>query len=372
MPSIANRIRPRAVLSALLALILGGSIAEAQSSIPANRRRVETAADVTFEMLAHAPFETCYVANRTRRFLDNHGMLTSVRERITMSGGGSLESPFRLEFSDLMGQPMDPATAAKWTETYRTSAGVLHMHGEFRVHDPVLAARNYGLYDFGVVHRLGRDARRVVIFPRRMDKGIWVVDVDAITGVPLYSAEYDSSLRLINDLETTLFSQTSIVDRGSVVGATGVAGGASWGWQPRMIVNRFADYATALQAPNAPTQSLSPAIQSIVAEYSPSMVQITEDPVNGDRTLVLGYTDGVDEFFVLQSTGPQDPFKAIFGLSKNGKVGATHAIATYDDPAMRAYVFFQGGLMFQVLGRSSLTRLEDVSVRVLRQAVTGV
>jgi hypothetical protein len=233
------------------------------------------------------------------------------------------------------------------------------------VHDPVAAQSNYGIYDFGNAHRAGRQVRRVVVFPHRIDKGIWVLDVDTMTGTVLYSAEYDSRLQLINELETTGFSITgNAVSPGRLT-----VGSKPWRWKPRLQVTRYPTFPAAAAALSG-VSLVQPAIGSLMAEYAPSFVQVTEDPVNGDRTLVLGYTDGIDEFFVLQSHGVGDPFAGSPSMRVATGTSA-HAIASYDDPALRVYFFHENGVTFQVAGRGSLLRLKDVAMRLCQQVVTG-
>jgi hypothetical protein len=55
----------------------------------------------------------------------------------------------------------------------------------------------------------------------------------------------------------------------------------------------------------------------------------------------------------------------------SGVGSQAHAIASYDDPALRAYVFHTGGVTFQIVGRNSLTRLKDLAYTLCRQAVSG-
>jgi hypothetical protein len=332
---------------------------------------VQSATDVTFQLLSIAPFQTSYQMQRVRRFLDGQGKVVQVREQLTLQGDSTVDSPFKLEFLDLAGpgSAVNSTGRTQWSEVYRNHAGLLHLHGGFGVHDPVAAAQNYRLFDFGQAQRIGRPVRRVVVFPNQADKGIWVVEVDTQTGIPIYTAEYDSQLRLINELETTLFSVfgSSLARNGAPAGAK-----STWNWKPRMRVSRFASLplAATMLTGMSPIQ---PAIASIVPEYSQDLVQVTEDPVNGDRTLVLGYTDGIDEFFVLQNQGGGNPFQNNPSINVAGK-GSAHAIASYDgdDPALRAYVFHENGITFRVVGRASLVRLKDVSFRLCQQAVTGV
>src|SRR5262245_12822554 len=279
----ARMIAPGA-MALVLALATGVAALDAQGlpnrAIP--QKRVRSASDVTFDLLARAPFESSYVALRTRRFLGGNGLagnggLVEVREQLTLAGDGTADSSFDLAFVDIPGGVIDPVASARWDNTYRTNAGLLHKHGCFLVRDPIAAARNYGIYDFGLAQRAGREVRRVVVFPFRMDKGIWVVDIDTWTGTVLYSAEFDTGLRLLNELETTVFTpiHAAVKTNPTTPPTPGVPVLTApplknWGWQPRMVVTRYPTIDdAALVVPTA--KLLDPKIQDLVTEYSQSL-----------------------------------------------------------------------------------------------------
>ncbi len=374
-----GRIRRGFLRGWIAALLAGFSVASLAAQdvtldIATQQKKVRSANDLTFSLLSAAPFDSSYIMVRTRRFLGRHGALVQVREQLTLEGDRSKDSAFKLEFVDVVGSAPSASATAQWTDTYRANAGLLHMHGSFLVHDPIAAAVNYRIYDFGIAQRANREVRRAVVFPIRLDKAIWVVDVDTATGTVLYSGEYDSNLTLLSEVEATSFLPVASVGKPRIQGASSNnASTAStkppWSWRPRMNVTQFPDFAAAAASLTG-SVVVQPAIAPIVSEYVQSFCQVTEDPVNGDRTLVLGYTDGIDEFFVLQTLGVADPF-ANNPAIQAAIEGRSHAIASYDDPAMRVYLFYESQTMFQVIGSGSLLRLKDVSMRVCRQAVTG-
>ena len=346
-----------AVCVAVLSGLCGAQIQSGGAAIPSG-------APVTFQQIASASRNTSHDSVRVRRFLDQGAQLVQVREQLTVQADGTADAAFKLEFLDVVGSSGN-SSRTQWSEVYRSNAGLLHMHGGFRITDASLAQQNYQLIDFGACRRIGRDVRRVVLFPNLQDKGIWLVDLDVLTGVVLYAGEYDAQLRLVNELETTSFAVTSsVVELGPRN-----AGKPAWSWRPKMQVSKFDNIsaASARLGSFVPTQ---PALGSVVTDYRQNLVQVTEDPVNGDRTLVIGYTDGIDEFFVMQSHSADNPFLDNPAV-RNVNASNAHAIASYDDASMRAYVFHELGTTYWVVGSGSLARLKDVSFRICQQAVTG-
>src|SRR5262249_18271740 len=112
-----------------------------------------------------------------------------------------------------------------------------------------------------------------------------------------------------------------------------------------------------------------PGVGQIMPEYALRDVHVAGNALNASQTLVFGYTDGIDEFFVSEAFGVSDPF-AVSPMTPRG-APHTHTIANYDNPGLRAYVFHENGATFEVIGRGSLHRLQDVAKRVCHQAVTG-
>src|SRR5262245_17301864 len=81
-------------IALVLALATGLATAGAQGlpsrSLP--QKKVQSASDVTFDLLARASFESSYVALRTRRFLGGNGGLVEVREQLKLEGDGTPDS----------------------------------------------------------------------------------------------------------------------------------------------------------------------------------------------------------------------------------------------------------------------------------------
>lgn len=307
---------------------------------------------ITMANLAQAEAWVPRTTIQVRRFFEN-GNVVAVREELIVAANGSPDPEFSLRFLAVEGEPSGSSSWSTWTQNYARYAGLYHRHGSFRIRDLQRATANYTLNDLGPTQRAGRSARRVVVFPVRLDKSVWLLDVDSVTCAVLYAAEYDAQLRLLSEVEALTFTPAANVTTPyvPVMGITAVQG---------------VDAARRLM-PGA--LLVEPSMQG-VAEYSLGKAQVVDNPLNGRRSLVLAYTDGVDEFFVVQSPGSSD-WSA--GLPSQGKAGggAPRTMARTRDAQMTSLLFWLGGTSFRVDGRGSLRRLDDFAKQVYRQAILG-
>ena len=337
-------------LSLLGALFVVGT-AVGQVQLPEGRGVIQGPEDVTWQVLLESPYSCSYQAVQQRTMDDGQGGLVTLRESLTVEGKGGSDSPFRLSFEAVVGQA-PTAPVRQWSAVYDTHAGLVYRHGAFAVRDAKQARKNYRLISFGDATRAGRPAWRVIVFPRRLDKGIWVVDLDRQTGVPLYRAEYSVHGKLISELEVTTFA---LVNPGAALRNS---------WKPSLEIsnlNKLNQVASRLSS-----VPVEPQVDGIMGEYEQHMMHMTEDPLNGDKSLVIGYTDGVDEFFILQEFGRINPIPIV----RSHDAGEAHTIASYNDPHMRVYVFHVAGVTYKVVGRSSLMRLQDVARDFCHQVAT--
>jgi hypothetical protein len=236
----------------------------------------------------------------------------------------------------------------QWQQTYARHGAQFFEHGSFRVRDLAAASANYSIHDFGQVARAGRAARRLVVFPASLDKSIWLIDVDEATSVALYSAEFDAQLRLLAEVEAISFTPSVVAFAPHANNVTAVA-----------------DYAAAKSAMGNPTGVVEPTL-SVTGEYQLDRVEVQNDPLNGSWKMTMTYTDGVDQFVVVQTPGTPDAFAHL-----PGKTGGTAVIGRFRDAAMTALVFWEGGVSFQVAGRGSLRRLDALAQTVYLQALSG-
>ncbi len=288
-----------------------------------------------------------FTAIQLRRFRDDQGNVVSVRERLQVDANGSARPGFAVTFLQVEGELPGSATDLKWQQKYAQFASLFYTHGTFRVHELTAAASNYTLHDFGPVVRANRAARRMVVFPATVDKAIWVVDFDSLTGVPLYSVEFDSQLHVLAEVEVLSFTN-AVAPLVPALSST----------------TQHNDYNTAIAFMGGPRQMIDP-IVALTSEYQLDRVEVRDDPLNGRQALVMTYTDGVDQFVVVQSPGTPDFFAGLPSMSGGGK-----SIARYRDPAMSVLLFWDAGVSFHVAGRGSLRRLDDLAQALYLQALS--
>ena len=332
---------------------------------------IRQASDITLDLLQRVMRETPFQARQVRRFLQPDDSMVGVIEDLACNGDPA-QPRFDIEFVAVEGATPAPQATSQWGSTYATNGSLLHEHGGFRVRDLRAARSHYSLSHFGRAMRGGQPVWWVVIAPNSRDKASWVLALDEQSALPVYQAQVDPRGRLLGEIDVRQLTLA-------------ISPQASW-WTPVMSVSRFATAEAARVAMAAPQARgsvaglLVPAIDQVMPEYSLHLAQVTADPANGQQTLVLGYTDGIDEFFVLQSPGVTDPFAGLpVGAGRtSGKTRGPirsdreMAIARYDDTSLRVYLFQRNNVLVRIAGNGSLVRLDNVARRLAQQAVNGV
>ncbi len=79
----------------------------------------------------------------------------------------------------------------------------------------------------------------------------------------------------------------------------------------------------------------------------------------------MSYTDGIDQFMIVQTVNTVDPFATLPSSS-----GGAHTIGRFRDPAVSALVFWDDQVAFHIAGRGQLTRLDEVARMVYLQALS--
>ncbi len=300
---------------------------------------------------------TCdYTATQLRRFRDAHGQVTTVREQLVVDANGTADPAFLLTYQGVVGELPGSLVDQRWAATYHRLADQFHRSGSFHVRDLSKAQLNYSVHPFGTGMRANRSIARVVVFPSRLDKAIWVLDVDDETSVPLYAAEFDRQFRLLSELEVVQFS------RGAQLPSPPPAAGMR-------VTSVHPDFASAAGQFADDVGLVEPAASDL-GEYRLLRATVSEDVLNLRKTLVLTYTDGIDEFHVAEEPGTTDTFAGLPSQQSSGSP-SPHTIARYGDHAMRVLMFWEDGVSFQVSGRGALLRLDDLARNLYRSAISN-
>lgn len=311
---------------------------------------------ITFAAMSQAAAVQDYTVVRLRRFRDDQGQVTSVRETVVVDADGSAPPRFDVTFLGVEGELPGSPTHTKWQQTYQRYGALFHKHGSFGVRDVTSIQQNYTLHEFGPVVRAGRAAVRTVVFPNTTDKSIWVVDVDRATLMPLGWVEFDFQFRLLAEVEAITFTDA--------IAASAPAPAPA----PSATV-RHTSFASASTQLGDPPGIVEPPI--VLASYGRSAIETRDDPLNGQQKLVTTYTDGVDEFLVVQMPGTADLFASLMPPDKDGNnVSTGHTIARFQDASVRVLLFWDDGVSFQVTGRGSLSRLDGVAQQLYLQALS--
>ena len=349
MPRSFSEHRNRSARRGLVSLLLAFTFVFA---LPVSVQAQEMARgpNVTFQsMLTAAKGGVSYTLTQLRRFFTGSGVVT-VREELRVVPMGGVLPAHELDFLGVEGEPAGSPLSNEWGSVYAEQSRLLVEHGGFWVHDLGLASLNYTLHNFGPSVCAGRSAWLMVVFPDELDKTIRVLKVCAETSVVLYSAEYvvaGGQIGLVSEVEALTFSL-----------------GAQVSTPTTSLVTSFPNFNAAAVHMGSPTGLVEP---GQTEEYQLDRIQVRVDPLNNRESLILEYTDGIDVFFVEETPGASDPF----GLVPVRQTGSLpHVIARFEDQTMSVFLFWDGGVSFQVCGRF-WEQLGDVAKGVYTQATLG-
>lgn len=360
-PRLATLLRAALLLGCALSCLTignaqqptGGAPAAVGQGAPVQGAPVQGSAPVpatvpSLAALQHAASFLDRTVVQLRRFRGQDGSVTTVREQLVVKSNGTADPDHALAFLGVEGELPGSVLTQKWQSIYDRLNWLLFEQSTFRIRDAAQAQANYSLHDFGPAVRAGRTVRRLVVFPAAIDKGIWLIDVDSATHLVLYTAEFDRHLRLLSEVEAVSLqlSASALAD---------VAFGSS-------LV--FSGFSAARAALNDPAKVIDPDTM-VVGEYALRRVEVRADPLNGQQRLVMFWSDGIDQFFVMQTPGTSNAFGSL-PASRDG-----HTIARYRDAAMTQLFFWDDGVSFEIAGTGSLRRLDELSRRIYRQALAN-
>lgn len=315
------------------------------------------AAHLSLAAIYHAPQTRDFSAVQLRRFYTPSAVVgqaptvTTVRESLVSDAKASGAPDYQLTFLGVEGELPGSVLNLQWANTYQKHGRRFHESGSFHIRDLAQAQANYAMHSFSNVVRAGRAATRVVIYPGRLDKSIWVVDIDQQTSLPLYSAEFDRQLRILSEVEVLSLTLSAQLPPPP---------------PSQTVVQEFATFAEAAEQFEGDLGLIDPDLP-LMGEYQLRKALVRDDPLNQRKTLQLTYTDGVDEFHLVQEMAPTDPFAGLPSQPPTSQAG--HTIARYSDHSMRVLLFWARDVSFQVAGRGSLVRLDEFAREVYSKAL---
>lgn len=342
-------------LTAVAALSLSAPATSQTLTVAQNNGKAAVPSLPSLASMEQAFLSQDYTVEQLRRFRDENGSVVTVRERLEVDANGTARPDFAITFLGVEGEPPGSSLTLEWQQAYSRHGTLFFRHGSFHVRDMIKAASNYTLHDFGQVVRAGRVARRMVVFPKAVfphtaDKPIWVIEVDGLTSVPLFIAEFDSQFQMFANIEAVSFSASVQMTAPTM---------------PIGAVTPMANFVAAEVFLGSPTGLINPNM-SLVQDYDLDTVEVHHDPINGSQRLIMSYTDGIDQFMVVQAINSLDPFAGL----PSATVGA-HTIGRFRDPAVSALVFWEDGVSFHIAGRGAMQRLDSVARSVYLQALSN-
>lgn len=289
--------------------------------------------EVTFDRIERAMAERSYRIVQMRRILDQSDPRVQSHwlgmQELLLHGARSSAGPetFDLQFLGLEGQALSPQQFAARKKAFDEQAGFLYHYQSFRVSDATLADQNYALLFLGVGTRLQRPVYRMAAYSKVGMRTGWLLELDALTGYPLYRGEYDLQGRLVSEVEVTAFDD----------GFRGV------------VPQRLDPFNSQLESsPQAAltaagvTGASVPSAAIVPPAYAVHASKVLTDPYTGVKRAIVIYSDGVDEMFV--EVAPDSRTALTTGPT----------IAFFRDPAgITQCTFVDSGSQYVVVGRDT-------------------
>lgn len=311
---------------------------------------------VTFEDIARAENTLQVHIEQVRRVRETGTSgreWIAIREQLLIAPDPqTADQRFELGFLGIEGEPASPTELARRQQLYRRYAGYLHLYGSLRIDDPALAARNYVLLHLDDRVRLGRPTHRVALLPRRIGRSAWILEVDVETSYPLFRAEFDASGVLASSLEVTHFEQIDTLALDDV----------DW-WKPSRIVEEFETVEPAAQSLSA-AQLTIPETGELPAGYELFDVRIVREDLRPEASLVLTYSDGIDDIFVIETVNAPAP-----SLPAPTASGSAYAIFVYQDQNVAQLMFHTNSVTTLVIGRSGQFALASLAEQLLARSL---
>lgn len=304
--------------------------------------------EISFDLLDQAMSRKSYRVTQIRRVLDRQtpGVQPTtwieVIERLShLAATATTPEAFDLQFVGVPGLTMTPSQLQFRARQFQQVSGFLYHFQSFRVFDAMRASSNYKISFLGLSARIERPVYVLAIYSTLGQRSGWLVEADIETGYPLYCGEYDLTNRLVGELVVETFDPA-------------YAGPLSLN-QELPGTQRFADPVSALRSAGI-AENAAPAPVVLPAGYSIGSAKTIIDPFSGAKRVVLIYSDGIDQIFV------------VIKKDQRASLAEGHTVAYYRDAAGTTQCsFVDRGVEFLVVGRGFDQPLRDMVNRFYAQ-----
>lgn len=263
------------------------------------------------------------------------------------------DSKFLLTFLGLEGKTLSSGERARLTADFNRQAAYRFNFLGFRISDAAQADSVYTLrflaYGLRTTKEGVRIVYRMVVLPKKGDRSVWLLELDMMTGYPLYAGEYSRFGHGRRELATELIV-TSM--------RTGMRFpyGTKW-WAPSLTVQNVSTELAALKTALKTSQVYVATRRHVPSSFLGVRYQVHTDPYKGKTHALLTYTDGIDHIFIRQRNVPK--------VTR----GADDSIAYLDLDGVTQCVFTHKNVQFMVIGRSYKFRVQDISADMFTRAI---
>lgn len=327
-----------------------GSTSSRDAQIPISRH----VADVSFEDIEQAMSKMAYDLVQVRWVRDRgtQARFVGVRELLLHDLDPDGTERILVEPQALSGTTVSPDLFLRRKnqreDLYRKRAAYIFFYQGFGVFNAHLAEDNYEILPLARTEYLGRPVERVLIYPEQWDRSIWLLDLDAETNYPLISREFNNQAQLLSQVVVEEFK----------AGPDALTQGVKW-WEPTAIVAQPAeDFSGTHGVLELNEDDLPPG-------YQVRKKEVIEDLLTGEMSYVTTMSDGVDNLFLIQRTGMDDPGEL---LDMVGLPRRENAVLTYIDLNVTHYYFVTRDATFQLMGRGSVEDLRSTMARIAVKA----
>ncbi len=310
--------------------------------------------EIDFQRLQDAWDHSNFELTQVRRVLDHRrstrgraGMV-GVREKL-IHGADQPGNPggFRLEFLGPEGRKLPPALFRQRRRVHDAESGFLYDYQSFRVVDAVKAEKNYHIWFVGGKRRFGRLAYVLAVLPKLPGRSAWLLELDALSGVPLYRGEFSSQGHLVAEVVVKSFRLAS--------SASSLKPKKGW-WRSPVGIKEFVSPAACLSALGK-VKTVVPSVSVFPSGYEFHTTHTNTHLFTGEKKAVIVYSDGIDQMFSWQ------------GATKDLPLPGGHTISVYQDEGITQATFIHAGVFYCVSGRGTGGPTRETTKRLYEQAV---